>query len=61
MAQHLRIGSVINFSTRYTNALVTNITNMYLEIEYTDPSTLQVVVKVISWTAAGDAITVVTD
>lgn len=33
MAQHLRIGSVVDFHTVYVNATVTNITPMYVELE----------------------------
>lgn len=43
MAQHLRVGSVVDVYTTssgtiaHDNALVTNITNAYLEIESGDP------------------------
>jgi hypothetical protein len=33
MAQHLRIGSVINYGTIYVNATVSNITDAYIELE----------------------------
>lgn len=44
MAQHLRVGSVINYggslgAPQYGGAVVTNITDAYLEFEWTDPAT----------------------
>lgn len=56
MAAHLRIGSVINWGGTaggpysYPNAVVTNITPMYLEFEWTDPATSEVHVLVKTWT-----------
>lgn len=61
MAQHLRIGSVINYGSTYTNAEVTNITAMYLEIEYVDPGTQQTVIRLISWAGASTNVVVVSD
>ena len=61
MAQHLRIGSRATYSTIYVNALITNITDAYLEFEYEDPTTLETVVRVQSWAAMSQSWIVVTD
>lgn len=66
MAQHLRTGSVINYGGdvhgpfTYENATVTNITDTYIEFEWTDPTTSQdyVIVRSLSLNAV---IVVVTD
>lgn len=61
MAQHLRIGSVINFGTTYVNATVTNITDAYIELEV-PLSGGGSEVRVIPWSAISyTALVVVTD
>lgn len=67
MAQHLRIGSVVDIyagapegTPVYDSVTVTNITGEYLEFEWWDPSTTTVRVVVRSWPVAG-TIVVVTD
>lgn len=54
MAQHLRVGSVIDYggnlgAPQYGSALVTNITGSYIEFEWTDPSTSAPYVLVRPW------------
>lgn len=56
MAQHMRIGSVIDYggaigSPTYGAATVTNITTTYIEFEWTDPSTSTPYVLVRPWNA----------
>lgn len=67
MAQHLRIGSVVDLylggtsgGPNYAGALVTNIATSYLEFEYTDPATSEVRVLVRPWSGIG-LVQVVTD
>lgn len=65
MAQHLRIGSVINYggslgAPQFGGALVTNVTDAYLEFEWTDPATSVTRVLVRPWNPAV-SIEVVTD
>jgi hypothetical protein len=65
--QHLREGSVISLGGSvqgpytYENAVVTNITDAYLEFEWTDPTDSQTYVMVRSWSATSLVIRVVTD
>lgn len=67
MAQHLREGSVIHYGgapgsgSTYENAVVVNITPMYLEFEWTDPATSITHSVVRSWSSLSGVITVVTD
>lgn len=65
MAQHLRVGSVVDYggtlgAPMYGSALVTNITDAYIELEWTDPATSQSHVLVRPWNPAA-IIEVVTD
>lgn len=59
MAQHLRVGSVVNFSN-VTGALVTNLTDAYFEVEYTDPSTGEFMIRAFPW-SVNLSLQVVTD
>ena len=65
MAQHLREGSVIDYggtlgSPQYGGATVTNLTDSYIEFEWTDPSTSTPYVLVRPW-SVGALLVVVTD
>lgn len=67
MAQHLRVGSVVDIysggpsgTPNYANATVTNITPAYLEFEWLDPATSTVRALVRSWSNIG-VVAVVTD
>lgn len=65
MAQHLRVGSVIDYggslgTPTYGNATVTNITGSYIEFEWTDPATSTTYVLVRQW-SVNALIVVVTD
>lgn len=66
MAQHLRIGSVINYGGNpggpyaYSNATVTNITDAYIEMEWTNPADSVSYVVVRSWSVTAPLV-VVTD
>lgn len=67
MAQHLRVGSVVDIysggpsgAPAYDDALVTNITPAYLEFEWLDPATSTVRTIVRSWSNLG-VVAVVTD
>jgi len=65
MAQHLRIGSVVNWggtlgAPTYGGAVVTNITDSYVELEWTDPATSNTHVLVRPWNPAA-IVEVVTD
>lgn len=65
MSQHLRIGSVIGYGgslddPQYGNAVVTNLTDSYIEFEWTDPATTTPYVLVRPWNP-GALLVVVTD
>lgn len=67
MAQHLREGSVVDVYTggpsgspAYAGVTVTNITDSYVEFEWTDPATATVRVMARPWSNGG-IIQVVTD
>lgn len=61
MAQHLRIGSVINFGSIYVGATVTNITDAYLELEVPVPES-DPDIRVIPWASFSySTLMVVTD
>lgn len=67
MAQHLRVGSVVDIysggptgTPSYGGVLITNITDSYLEFEWTDPATSTVRVIIRTWALTG-TIVVVTD
>lgn len=68
MAQHLRIGSVISFISgslqgpyTYENSVVTNITDAYIEFEWTNPADSVTYSVVRPWSIASQMIMVVTD
>lgn len=60
MAQHLRIGSVVNYGTTYINAVVSNITDTYLELEI-PLSGGGTEVRALPWAALTSSVVVVTD
>lgn len=65
MAQHLRVGSVVNYggslgAPQYASVVISNITDTYIEFEWTDPVTSAAYVLVRPWNPAA-LIEVVTD
>lgn len=60
MAQHLRVGSRVTIGSTFVNALVTNITDAYLEFEH-EPTPGVTEVRVYPWGLFGTSVIVTED